>query len=106
VRVDEGLQQPQEVVRHPPNGARPVQGRTRSRAAPIRNGVTSSKVRPTIWIPVGTPLDGATPLGTASTGHGESTFHGVVMKHVNCRSLGPPSGKIVPRIESPAGIPV
>ena len=44
----------------------------------MRNALTSSNVRPTICTPVGTPFD-ATPLGTASTGHGESTLNGVVM---------------------------
>ena len=53
-------------------------GRTRSSAAPMRKALTSSKVRPTICTPVGTPFD-ATPLGTPSTGHGESTLNGVVM---------------------------
>ena len=89
----------------PGEGANPVHGRTRSSAAPIRNAVTSSYVRPTIWMPVGTPLDGATPLGTANTGHAENTLNGVVMKHVNCRSFGPPSAKSCPIRLSPAGMP-
>ena len=43
------------------------QGRTRSSAAPIRNTLASSYVRPTIWTPDGTPFD-VNPDGTASTG--------------------------------------
>src|SRR6185295_15825732 len=71
-RRDIGVDQRLEplVDAHAANGASPVHGRTCSNAAPIRNAVTSSYVRATIWMPVGTPLEGATPLGTASTGHG------------------------------------
>ena len=75
--VHERLQTISEA--HAGEGANPVHGRTRSSAAPIRNAVTSSYVRATIWMPVGTPLDDATPLGTAKTGHAENTLNGVVM---------------------------
>ena len=63
-------------------------------------------MRATIWMPVGTPLDGAIPLGTASTGHGARMLNGVDMKHMNCRSFPPPASNSCPRMLSPAGIPV
>ena len=44
----------------------------------MRNTVVSSYVRPTIWTPVGTPLD-AHPDGTASTGQRLKMLNAMVM---------------------------
>jgi len=44
----------------------------------MRNTMASSYVRPTIWTPVGTPLD-AHPDGTASTGQRLKMLNAMVM---------------------------
>ena len=57
-------------------GQRPRHGLASSYAEAARNTRRSSKLRPTIWIPVGTPVLLQKPLGTLITGHSPTMLNG------------------------------